>query len=148
LKDSALLYLPAVVQAAPATAPFRLLPEASVTVVPVPSLKLYATTSPPGKAVEGLFTVSVTAADKVVFPAPSRAEAVRVWDPLGMVVVSQEIEYGEIVSSLTRFTPSRRNCTPFTPTLSEAEAVTVTVPTTLAPAAGAVMDTTGAWVSG
>ena len=40
------------------------------------------------------------------------------------------------------------NCTPATPTLSEAVAVRVTVPDTVAPAAGAVRLTVGAVVSG
>src|SRR5258706_128360 len=41
-------------------------------------------------------------------------------------------------------TPSTLNCTPRTPTSSEADAVTSTTPYTVAPAAGAVTDTTGA----
>ena len=40
------------------------------------------------------------------------------------------------------------NCTPTTPTLSEAVAVRVTVPDTVAPLAGAVKLTVGAVVSG
>src|SRR5438445_6612741 len=43
--------------------------------------------------------------------------------------------------------PSTRNCTPATPTLSEAEALTVTDPDTVAPDAGAVMLTAGGVVS-
>ena len=43
--------------------------------------------------------------------------------------------------------PSNWNCTPTTPTLSEALAVTVIVPETLAPKAGEVMLTDGAVVS-
>ena len=43
--------------------------------------------------------------------------------------------------------PSSRNWTPATPTLSVALALTLTVPDTVAPAAGAVMATVGAVVS-
>ena len=52
------------------------------------------------------------------------------------------------MSSLPRAWPSRRNCTPATPTLSEAVAETVTVLETVAPEAGAVIETVGAVVSG
>ncbi len=53
-------------------------------------------------------------------------------------------EYGDVVSSAPRFAPSSRNWTPDTPTLSDAEAETVTaVPRTVAPAAGAVTETVG-----
>ena len=43
--------------------------------------------------------------------------------------------------------PSRRNCTPATPTSSIAEALTVIVPEAVEPLAGAVMLTTGGVVS-
>ncbi len=58
--------------------------------------------------------------------------------------VSQSTEYGAVASSAPRAAPSRKNCTPATPTLSDASADTVTVPDTVLPAAGAVMDTVGA----
>src|SRR5690348_8798591 len=45
-------------------------------------------------------------------------------------------------------TPSSWNCTPATPTLSEAFAVTPMVPETVAPAVGELIDTVGAVVSG
>jgi len=64
------------------------------------------------------------------------------------VVVFQDIEYGATVISAPKFAPSNLNCTPTTPTLSEALAVTVIVPDTVAPLLGAVMDTVGAVVSG
>src|SRR5690349_5129923 len=73
--------------------------------------------------------------------------AVKVWLPFAAVVVFQEIEYGEVVSWAPRFAPSSWNCTPATPTLSDALAATVTLPDTLAPFAGAVMDTVGGVVS-
>ena len=47
-----------------------------------------------------------------------------------------------------RMVPFRKNCTPATPTLSEALALTVTVPDTIAPSAGAVTVTVGLIVSG
>jgi hypothetical protein len=43
-------------------------------------------------------------------------------------VVSQEIEYGAVKSSDPRLEPSNLNCTPETPTLSDAVAETVMVP--------------------
>ena len=43
---------------------------------------------------------------------------------------------------------SRRNCTPATPTLSDAEADTAVVPETVAPSAGADIATVGGVVSG
>src|SRR5262249_23963612 len=93
-------------------------------------------------------TVTVTAAEVVWLPAASRATAVRVCGPLLGAVVSTEIEYGEVVSSAARSIPSPKNCTPTTPTLSDAFADTITVPDTVAPFAGAVMLTEGGVVSG
>ena len=53
-----------------------------------------------------------------------------------------------MVSSAPRLAPSSLNCTPETPTLSDALAETATeVPETVVPFAGAVMETVGAWVS-
>ena len=92
-------------------------------------------------------TVTVTAAAVVVLPAASRATAVSVCEPLLAVVVFHETVYGAVVSSAPRFAPSRRNWTPTTPTLSDALAVTVVVPVTVAPFAGAVMLTVGGVVS-
>ena len=51
------------------------------------------------------------------------------------------------MASAPRLTPSTLNCTPATPTLSEAAAPRFTVPDTVAPAAGAVRLTVGAVVS-
>src|SRR5262252_901948 len=95
-----------------------------------------------------LFTVTVTAADVVRLPAASRATAVRVCGPLLEAVVSTATENGALVSSAPSAIPSPKNCTPTTPTLSEAFADTVTVPETVAPFAGAVMFTAGGVVSG
>src|SRR5437667_358431 len=80
--------------------------------------------------VRSLATVTVTVAEVVVFPAASRATAVRVCEPLLTAVVSQEREYVLVVSSGPRFAMSSLNCTPTTPTLSEAVAETVMVPET------------------
>src|SRR5258706_4633257 len=94
-----------------------------------------------------LFTVTVTSAEVVLLPAASRATAVRVCVPLLAEVVSQDTEYGAAVSSTPRLIPSSLNCTPTTPTLSEALAVTLVVPKTVAPEAGAVIFTVGGVVS-
>src|SRR5439155_150187 len=69
--------------------------------------------------------------------------AVRVCAPLLAPVVFQAIEYGGVVTAAPALTPSNWNCTPATPTLSEALAVTVSVPETLAPEAGELMLTVG-----
>jgi len=90
-----------------------------------------------------LLTVTLTAAEVVRLPAPSRATAVRVWLPLVAVVVFQETAYGTAVTSAARGTPSSMNCTPTTPVLSEALAEMGTVPETVAPDAGVVSPTRG-----
>ena len=69
------------------------------------------------------------------------------WTPFAVAVVSQETEYGDVVSSAPRLFPSSRNCTPATPTLSDAFADTVTEPDTVEPGVGAVSDTVGGVVS-
>src|SRR5206468_1245799 len=97
--------------------------------------------------VVSLNTVTVTAADVVVLPAPSRATAVSVCDALLAAVVFHETAYGAVVASTPRLAPSSLNCTPPTPTLSEAVAVTLVVPLTVAPLAGDVMVTVGGVVS-
>jgi hypothetical protein len=93
-------------------------------------------------------TVTVTEVAVVLLPAASRAIAVSVCDPLVAVVEFQVVEYGAVVSAALRLPPSSRNWTLATPTLSVAFAETVTlVPDTVAPAAGAVIDTDGGVVS-
>src|SRR5436190_3903178 len=89
----------------------------------------------------------MTPADVVVLPAPSRARAVNVWLPLATLNVFHDTLYGELRSSAPRLTPSSKNCTPTTPTLSDAFAVTLIAPET-APAAGDVILTVGACASG
>jgi len=54
---------------------------------------------------------------------------------------------GLAVSSAPRALPSRKNCTPTTPTLSLAVAETTVEPETVAPLAGDVKETMGAVVS-
>ena len=68
------------------------------------------------------------------------------WEPFETVVVSTEAEYGDVVSC-PYMTPSRRNSTLVTPTLSVALTVSVIVPLTVAPFVGAVAATVGATVS-
>ena len=67
--------------------------------------------------------------------------------PLDAVLVSHEIEYGAAISSAPTLAPSTLNCTPTTPTLSVAVAVTAVVPVSTAPAAGAVIEAVGGVVS-
>src|SRR5262249_53585095 len=93
-------------------------------------------------------TITVTAAEVVRLPAGSRAPAVGGGGPLREVVVSTEIEYGAVVSSAPSGAPSPKNCTPATPTLSAAVAVTEIAPDTVVPFAGEVMLAVGGVVSG
>ena len=96
-----------------------------------------------------LSTVTLTTVATPVLPAASRARADSVCGPLLAVVVFQLMEYGEVVSSAPRVAPSRRNCTPTTPTLSVAVALSVTVALTVLPLAGdAPRVTVGGVVSG
>jgi dienelactone hydrolase len=64
------------------------------------------------------------------------------------VVVFHVTEYGDARSSLPRFAPSSLNCTPTTPTLSAALAVTDSDPDTVDPPAGPETLTVGGVVSG
>src|SRR5262245_21985428 len=100
-----------------------------------------------GGVVSTLLEVTLIAAEVVVLPEVSRATAVTVCVPLISDVVFHDTEYGEDVSSAPRLFPSTLNWTPATATLSDAVAVAVTVPVTVAPAAGAVTDTVGGAVS-
>ena len=68
------------------------------------------------------------------------------WLPFAIVVVLNAIEYGELVS-LPSDTPSRKNSTRVTPTLSVALADALMVPVTFEPLAGEVIATVGAVVS-
>src|SRR2546430_518008 len=91
--------------------------------------------------VMSLDTVTVTGLDVHSVPrSPSLATAVRVCEPLLVVVVFQETEYGAEVSSAPRLLPSSLNWTPATVRLPPMVtlAVTGTVPLTVEPEAGAV----------
>src|SRR5262249_41324206 len=101
-----------------------------------------------GGVVSGLFTVTLRSAVTPTLPAASRATALSLCVPFDTVVVSQAIDQGAAVSSAPRLLPSSLNCTPTTPTLSDALADTVTVPSTVAPLDGAVIETVGGMMSG
>src|SRR5579859_2926298 len=94
-----------------------------------------------------LFTVTVTGAAEAWLPAASHAVAVSVCEPFAIFVVSSVPLYGALLNALPRFAPSSLSCTPVTPTLSDAPAVTVMEPDTVAPLAGAVTETVGGVVS-
>jgi len=96
-----------------------------------------------GGAVLVLFTVTDTPALVVFVPAVSVAIAVNVCFALLSVVVLSDSEYGDVVSAAPEFAPSIWNCTLAIPMLEDALAVTVIVPLTVAPLAGAVMETVG-----
>src|SRR5207247_1410607 len=92
-----------------------------------------------------LLTLTLTPSPYTALFRSSRATADSVWLPLGTVVVFHTIAYGLVVSSGPRLVvPSSLNCTPTTPTLSEAVAETGTVvPDTVAPSIGADIATIG-----
>src|SRR5690349_16402278 len=83
----------------------------------------------------------------VTFPAASRAVALSLCEPFDTLTVFHVTEYGDDMISMPRLAPSTFNWTPTTPTLSDAEAERVTVPETVALAAGVVQVTIGAVVS-
>src|SRR5436309_14236439 len=100
-----------------------------------------------------LETVTVTGSEVNRIPSASRATAVRVWNPLLVVVVSQGTEYGALVSSPPRLAPSSLNWTPAIRTPKGLTlARTVIVPSTVESAGGEVMVTTrppsrgGSWI--
>src|SRR5688572_11478854 len=93
-----------------------------------------------------LLTVTLTAVDVPMFNAASYAFDTSECAPFVAVVVLQLHAYGDVVS-VDFSTPSSQNSTLVTPTMSEALAVTLTVPDTVAPFAGAVIDVDGACVS-
>src|SRR2546426_300911 len=94
-------------------------------------------------AVVSLKTTTLTGLEVNRSPSASRATAVKVWAPLLVVVVSQGTEYGAVVSSAPRSTPSRLNWTLATraPT-GLMLALTVIVLPTVEPGAGEVIVTT------
>jgi len=95
-----------------------------------------------------LETVIVTPVLVPRFPLGSWAAAATVWLPFVSVVVSNDVEYGTLVTCGPALAPSTRNCTKETGLSgSVAVAVSVIVPETVAPFAGAVTVTTGGVVS-
>ncbi len=96
---------------------------------------------------DALATVTVIGADVAVLPAASRTTAVSTRDPSVTVDVSQATAYGAAMSSAPIGTLSTRNRTPATPTSSDAPAVTVVEPETVAPGPGEVIVTVGGVVS-
>src|SRR3989344_1461004 len=94
-----------------------------------------------------LSTVTPTGLEVVAFPAASRATAVIVCGLFAKVLVFHLIEYGVVVASAPTFVPSTLNCTPTTPTLSEAVALMVIVLEATESIAGVVRETVGAMVS-
>jgi hypothetical protein len=94
-----------------------------------------------------LLTVMDTAALVALFPEVSVATAVRLCLPLAKVFVFKDCEYGATVLAAPTLAPSTWNCTLATATLSDAVAVTVMVPETLAPATGELIETVGGVVS-
>jgi len=96
-----------------------------------------------------LLTVTDTTAAVPVLPAASLAIALIVCVALVRAVVFQVYTYGAAVIGVPATVPSMTNWTLVTPTLSEADAVRLTVePETVAPAVGAVIETVGGVVSG
>lgn len=63
----------------------------------------------------GLFMVIATGLELAALPAISLATAVRAWLPFETPRVSQVPEYGWVVSSWPKFTPSNLNWTPAMP---------------------------------
>jgi hypothetical protein len=94
-----------------------------------------------------LSTLTVTLALVVELPAASAATALIVWLPLESVVEFSTYANGAAVRLAPAFVPSTRNWTLVTATSSEAAAVTLTLPESLAPAAGEVIATLGGVVS-
>jgi hypothetical protein len=96
-----------------------------------------------GAGADGLLNVTVTAEDVLEFPAASRATAVMVYMPFAESSEEALNVYGAEVISGPAFEPFIWNWTLATPTLSEAAAVNVTTPETIALFAGEVTETAG-----
>src|SRR5207247_10148523 len=61
-----------------------------------------------------LDTVTVTESEVHRTPSRSRATALRVWEPVPVLVVSQETAYGDELSSAPRLAPTSWTWTPTT----------------------------------
>src|SRR5262249_24383970 len=86
--------------------------------------------------VDELETVTVTVAEVPALPAASKAFDTMVCAPFVKFVVTKLKEIEVALVLLATALPSIKSCICVTPTLSEAVAVTVTVPDTVAPLAG------------
>jgi hypothetical protein len=91
---------------------------------------------------EELLTVMVIVALVAVWPAELEATAAREWLPLVSVVVFKEKPNGAAVTAAPELTPSTLNCTMVV--LEETLVETATVPETVAPDAGEVIEMVGA----
>src|SRR5258708_1281342 len=92
-------------------------------------------------------TVTVTVADVPTLPAASKAFETIVCDPLATEALFQLNESVVALVLLAATVPSIRICIWVTPTLSDAVALIATVPDTVAPLAGAVIEVVGGGVS-
>src|SRR2546425_1151441 len=124
LNDNADPNFPLAVHVAFVSVPVLPCPDASRVCTPDASLKPSAATSPGGA--DDVFETVTPIATGGRFPAASRAAAPIVCGPLDVVAVFHVIEYGGDVRSVPSAFPSSWNCTPATPTSSDAEAATDT----------------------
>src|SRR5665213_3020613 len=93
----------------------------------------------------GLLTVTVTLLLVVLRLALLVATAVKTWEPLTLLVVSQLTLYGAVVTAVPRFSPSSLYWTLVMAWVPPAVAVTAGVlPLTVALAVGVVIETVGA----
>jgi hypothetical protein len=90
---------------------------------------------------EVLLTVMVTVALVAVWADELEATAAREWLPLVSVVVFREKENGAVVTAAPELAPSTLNCTLVV--LEETLVETATVPETVAPDAGEVIEIVG-----
>jgi hypothetical protein len=95
----------------------------------------------PGLVAVVLSTVKLTSR-VVVAPRRSLATAVSLWVPFESLVLSKLHAYGEVVSVLSG-APSSEKATFWMPLESEALALQLTVPFTVAPPAGALIESVG-----
>jgi hypothetical protein len=91
-----------------------------------------------------LLTLTITVALLVVCPVSALATAASEWLPLESAVVSRERLNGALVTAAPVLLPSNMNCTPVV--LGETLVVIGTIPETVAPWAGEVIEMAGALV--
>src|ERR1700732_725153 len=96
-----------------------------------------------------LLKVTLTGWEVPILREGSQAYAVRVCVPFASWLVSNEMVNGVVVAGRVTFRPSICSCTPVTGLSgSVALMLKATVPDSVAPATGALIDTTGGVVSG